>query len=48
MDTVDGKVKYAGALEWTDPSADPGPFIGEARRLMVDALAELRGRPSHR
>jgi 1-acyl-sn-glycerol-3-phosphate acyltransferase len=48
MDTVDGKVKYAGALEWTDPSADPGPFIREARRLMVDALAELRGQPSRR
>lgn len=41
---IDGRFVRAGTLEWTDPTADPAPFIEEARTLMVDALTELRRR----
>lgn len=40
--TIDGKFEHAGTLHWTDPTADPAPFIEDARTLMIDALAELR------
>ena len=43
MADIDGKFVHAGTLEWTDPTADPGPFIEQARQMMVEALAELRG-----
>jgi 1-acyl-sn-glycerol-3-phosphate acyltransferase len=38
-----GKFVYAGCLQWTDPTADTAPFVLEARQVMIDALAEMRG-----
>ncbi len=46
MADIDGKFVHAGTLEWTDRTADPGPFIEQARQMMVEALAELRGASS--
>ena len=43
MAGIDGKFVHAGTLQWTDPTADPGPFIDQVRQMMVEALAELRG-----
>ncbi len=43
MAAIDGKFVHAGTLQWTDPTADPGPFIEQVRQMMVKALAELRG-----
>ena len=42
MGEIEGRFAYAGTLEWTDPTADPGRFIEQARERMVAALAELR------
>lgn len=46
MGEIDGRFAYAGSLEWSDPAADPGPFVERARQMMVDALAELRQPPT--
>lgn len=43
MGSLDGRFVEAGVIEWTDPTADPGPLLGEAHRMMVAALADLRG-----
>jgi 1-acyl-sn-glycerol-3-phosphate acyltransferase len=40
---IRGTFACAGELRWEDPGADPGPFIQEARRVMVEGLAALRG-----
>lgn len=37
-----GTFAHAGSLEWTDPSADPTPFVERAHALMTDALTEMR------
>ena len=37
-----GRVELAGVLHWTDPEADPGPFIDEVRSVMVQGLADMR------
>jgi len=42
MGDIRGDVRLVGPLEWTDPKADPEPFMDEARALMVDTLAEMR------
>lgn len=43
MAHVDGRMAYLGSVEWTDPSADPGPFVESLRETMVRGLRELRG-----
>ena len=40
---VRGKIEHAGVLEWTDPQADPEPFIEQIRDTMVKRLAAMRG-----
>ncbi len=42
MDHVDGQITHVGTLEWTDPEADPVPFIAKSREMMVEGLANLR------
>ena len=37
-----GRVELAGVLNWTDPEADPGPFIDEVREVMIRGLARMR------
>ena len=37
-----GRLELAGVLHWTDPEADPEPFISEIREVMVRGLADLR------
>jgi 1-acyl-sn-glycerol-3-phosphate acyltransferase len=37
-----GRMELAGVLEWTDPEADPQPFVDEVREVMVQRLAEMR------
>lgn len=39
---VEGKMEHVATLEWTDPAADPIPFLDEVRELMVARLAALR------
>jgi len=46
MNGVVGRTVYLGSVEWTDPSADPEPFIELLRDRMVEGLAELRGERS--
>jgi hypothetical protein len=42
VSTVDGRAVALGPFEWTDPGADPEPFITEMRERMIAALASLR------
>ncbi|HET9948051.1 MAG TPA: lysophospholipid acyltransferase family protein [Longimicrobiales bacterium] len=39
---VRGRVEHVATLEWTDPGADPEPFIDEVHRTMVEHLRALR------
>lgn len=39
---VHGKVEHAGVFEWTDPAADPEPFIDTIRETMVRRLESMR------
>lgn len=39
---IRGRFALAGTLEWTDPRADPGPFLDEVRALMQAQLERLR------
>jgi 1-acyl-sn-glycerol-3-phosphate acyltransferase len=39
---IDGKIEHVATLEWTDPTADPVPFLEQVRESMVARLAELR------
>jgi len=43
MAHIDGRIEFLGTMEWTDPEADPDPFILEIRERLVNGLAELRG-----
>ena len=43
MNTIDARMEYVGVFDWTDPKADPEPFVEELRQRMVDKLAEMRG-----
>ena len=42
LSALDGRVEHAATLEWTDPEADPGPFITKVRDIMSERLAEMR------
>jgi len=42
MSDMRGSLEYAGSLEWTDPKADPEPFIDQVHALMTDRLAAMR------
>ena len=42
MSAIRGEVTMQGPFEWTDPSADPDPFIDEMRQYMVTRLEEMR------
>lgn len=42
MSGVDGRIRYLGSMEWTDPKADPLPFLDEVRDRMIQGLEELR------
>jgi 1-acyl-sn-glycerol-3-phosphate acyltransferase len=37
-----GQVEHVGTLEWSDPSANPDPFIAQIRELMVEGLRSMR------
>jgi 1-acyl-sn-glycerol-3-phosphate acyltransferase len=39
---VSGRVEHVATLEWTDPSANPDPFILQIRELMVERLQSMR------
>jgi len=39
---VRGKIEHAGVFEWTDPTADPEPFIDTIRETMVKRLETMR------
>jgi 1-acyl-sn-glycerol-3-phosphate acyltransferase len=43
---VRGKVEHVGTLEWTDPSANPDPFIAQIREMMVERLQAMRASSS--
>jgi 1-acyl-sn-glycerol-3-phosphate acyltransferase len=43
MADIRGRTVYLGSVEWTDPTADPQPFVDELRERLVEGLAELRG-----
>lgn len=42
MDRIRGRLELAGTLEWSDPCADPRPFIGQVRQMMIERLAAMR------
>jgi len=42
MSAIRGRVEAMGPFEWSDPEADPAPFIREMREHMVQRLAEMR------
>lgn len=39
---IRGTTEHVATLEWTDPSADPNPFLDHVRELMVNRLAAMR------
>ena len=43
MSAIQGKAAVSEPLEWTDPSADPEPFIEVLRDQMTSRLAAMRG-----
>jgi len=46
MAHIDGRMAYLGTVEWSDPTVAPEPFVHDLRHMMIDGLAELRGRSS--
>ena len=42
MSANQGQVTMQGPFHWTDPAADPEPFIQEMRERMTTRLAEMR------
>jgi len=42
MRDIRGRITLEGPFEWSDPEADPTPFIEEMRALMQEKLAALR------
>jgi 1-acyl-sn-glycerol-3-phosphate acyltransferase len=48
MSHIDGRIRYLGTAEWTDPEADPDPFILELRDRIAAGLDEMRGRDTAR
>jgi len=45
MSEIQGQVELAGVLEWTEPRADPEPFLDEVRALMEAGLERMRSEP---
>lgn len=43
LGAIDARMEYVGRFDWSDPKADPEPFVDDLRRRMVDTLAEMRG-----
>lgn len=43
MSEIDGRIEHLATLEWTDPQADPKPFLDEVRQTMVEGLRAMRG-----
>jgi len=43
LSQVDGRTEHVATLEWTDPTADPNPFLDHVRELMVERLETMRG-----
>ena len=43
MTDIEGRIEHVGTLEWTDPKADPVPFVNEIREMMVERLRVMRG-----
>ncbi len=39
---VRGQVEHAATLEWTDPTANPDPFIEQIRAAMIQRLESMR------
>ena len=39
---LEGRVQHAATLEWSDPKADPTPFMDEVRNVMIERLAQMR------
>lgn len=39
---VRGKIEHVGVFEWTDPGADPEPFIESIRDAMIGTLDTMR------
>jgi 1-acyl-sn-glycerol-3-phosphate acyltransferase len=39
---VEGKMEHVATLEWTDPGADPTPFILQVRNMMKERLSAMR------
>lgn len=44
LSEIDATLEYVGRFDWTDPKADPEPFVNEVRAQMVTRLAEMRAR----
>lgn len=42
MSTIDGRVRYLGTADWTEPKADTVAFMESVRERMVEGLAEMR------
>ncbi|MEQ9570032.1 MAG: lysophospholipid acyltransferase family protein [Longimicrobiales bacterium] len=48
LDGLDARMEYVGRFDWTDPTADPEPFVEDLRNRMVDTLAAMRAREVQR
>lgn len=42
VSSVRGRIERAGVLEWTDPTAEPEPFMNRIHAMMVDRLRSMR------
>jgi 1-acyl-sn-glycerol-3-phosphate acyltransferase len=42
MANIRGQIRMLEPFEWTDPQADPDPFVKEIRERMVSCLSEMR------
>ena len=42
LNNLDARMEYVGQFDWTDPKADPEPFVTDLRTRMVDTLSEMR------
>jgi 1-acyl-sn-glycerol-3-phosphate acyltransferase len=42
MANIRGRIRMLEPVEWTDPRADPGPFMKEIRERMVNCLSDMR------
>jgi 1-acyl-sn-glycerol-3-phosphate acyltransferase len=42
MSDIKGRCEFVGTFEWTDPKADPAPFVAEIRERMIEYLKQMR------